>query len=118
ISGDSAVVGQLKQLVPGALGVVVKWGIWNRAARMLSPDSARAAIRRGVEQAVRAPRPTLPAMRAPFRFDLTYSTTTMADIAEGVPGVRRTGPSQVSFETQTYPAGYRLFRVLYRHLQQ
>ncbi|MBI4501886.1 MAG: M55 family metallopeptidase [Gemmatimonadetes bacterium] len=118
ISGDSGAVSQLKQLVPGTVGVPVKWGIWNRAARMLSPDSARAAIRRGVEQALRAPRPALPALRPPFRFELTYSSSTMADVAEGIPGVRRTGPATVTFETQTYPAGYRLFRVLYRHLQQ
>jgi D-amino peptidase len=116
-SGDTLAVAELRGLVPGAVVVPVKTGIWNRAARMMSPDSARAAIRRGVEQAIRMPRPPVPALRAPFHFELTYQSTTMADIASGIPGVRRTGPAQVAFESSSYPEAYRMFRVLYRHLQ-
>jgi D-amino peptidase len=47
ISGDSLAVAQMREVTPDVTGVVVKTGIWNRAVRSLSPDSATAARGRG-----------------------------------------------------------------------
>ncbi|MFQ6045557.1 MAG: M55 family metallopeptidase [Gemmatimonadales bacterium] len=53
VSGDSLTIEELEALIPGVEGVVVKAGIWERAVRTLTPDSARAAIRRGVQRGLR-----------------------------------------------------------------
>ncbi|MBI2401742.1 MAG: M55 family metallopeptidase [Gemmatimonadetes bacterium] len=56
ISGDTLAITQLRALVPGVVGVAVKTGIWDRAVTTMSPDSAQAAIQRGVERALRGTR--------------------------------------------------------------
>ena len=118
ISGDSLAVVQQRELVPGVVGVATKAGIWNRAVVTISSDSAHAAIQRGVERALRGPLPRLPAVTRPVAVELEYSTPIYAEIAEGIPGVRRRSYSTVGFSTPDYPAAYRMIRILYRHLQQ
>ena len=116
ISGDSLAVKEMRDLIPGVDGVAVKSGIWNRAVVTMSPDSARAAIRRGVGRALNNPAPELPSLRAPFNVEFVYSTALFADIAEGIPSVRRIDATTVGFATEQYPAAYRMIRVLYKHL--
>lgn len=116
VSGDQVAVAQVRELVPEARGASVKTGIWNSAVVSLSPDSARAAIRSGVTEAVRAtigppPRPT-----PPINVELEYSSSLFADIAEGIPAVRRVDARTVGFTVDDYPAAYRMIRVLYKHL--
>jgi D-amino peptidase len=117
ISGDTLAVSQLRSLVPGVTGVAVKAGIWDRAVTSRSPDSAQAAIQRGVEQALRGSLPRPPGVTRPVSVELQYSTAIYAEVAEGIPGIRRQGYSTVGFTTPDYPAAYRMIRVLYRHLQ-
>ncbi len=116
ISGDSLAVAQMREVTPDVTGVVVKTGIWNRAVRSLSPDSATAAIRRGVVEALGGShRPA--AIQPPFDVELQYATSVSADVAEGIPGVRRVGPTTVGFSVDEYPAAYRMIRLLYKHLR-
>ena len=115
ISGDEVAVEQLHDLVPDAVGVAVKSGIWNQAVHTLSPDSARAAIRRGVARSVTL-HPGMPRTDAPFHVELHYSSALYADIAEGIPGVERIASRVVGFNVDQYPAAYRMIRVLYKHL--
>lgn len=117
ISGDTLAVAQLRSLVPGVAGVAVKSGIWDRAVTTMSPDSAVAAIQRGVERALRGPLPRSPVVSRPVAVELEYDSAIYAEVAEGIPGVRRQGYSTVGFTTSDYPAAYRLIRILYRHLQ-
>lgn len=117
VSGDSLALVQMRTLVPGVAGVAVKTGIWNEAVRTLSPDSAQAAIAREVERALRGRLPATLRVARPVIVELDYTTSVLADIAEGIPGVRRTGYGTVSFTTPGYPEAYRMIRVLYRHLR-
>lgn len=103
--------------MPGVVGVAVKTGIWDRAVTTMSPDSAQAAIQRGVERALRGTLTRPPTVTRPVAVELEYCTAIYAEVAEGIPGVRRQGYSTVGFTTPDYPAAYRLIRVLYRHLQ-
>ncbi len=118
VAGDSMAVEEMRELVPGVGGAAVKTGIWNRAVRTMSPDSARAAIRRGMADALRNRRGGHPAMTAPFRVELRYTNALYADIAEGIPGVDRVDATTVGFQVDEYPAAYRMIRVLYKHLSQ
>ena len=117
ISGDSLAVAQMRAMVPQIGGASVKTGVWDRAVMTLSPDSAQAVIQRGVESALRATPARPPAVARPVNVELEFSGPIYAEIAEGIPGVRRQGYSTVTFSAPTYPAAYRLIRVLYRHLQ-
>lgn len=122
VAGDSMAVEEMRELVPGVGGAAVKTGIWNRAVRTMSPDSARAAIRRGVAGALRNRRGGggggHPAATPPFRVELRYTNALYADIAEGIPGVDRVDATTVGFQVDEYPAAYRMIRVLYKHLSQ
>ncbi len=118
ISGDSLAVVELRSLVPGVEGVAVKTGIWNRAVWSLSPDSARAAIRRGVAAALERVPSTQPRLTPPFRVELSYTTALYANIAEGIPSVDRVNDTTVGFSVAEYPDAYRMIRVLYKHLSQ
>ena len=118
VAGDSMAVEEIRGLVPGVGGAAVKAGIWNRAVRTLSPDSAQAAIRRGVADALRSRRGGRPAATAPFRVELCYANALWADIAEGIPSVDRIDATTVGFEVDEYPAAYRMIRVLYKHLSR
>lgn len=91
-------------------------GIWDEAVRSLSPDSGRAAIRRGVERALRSEAPNLPRVGPSFTVELGYRSSLYADIAEGILGIRRVGPRTVAFTAQRYPEAYRMIRLLYKHL--
>lgn len=116
ISGDSLAVDQMREVTPDVAGVAVKTGIWNRAVRTQSPDSATAAIRRGVADALRR-RHRPAAIRSPFAVELRYASSVSADVAEGIPGVSRVAPTTVGFSVDEYPAAYRMIRVLYKHLR-
>ncbi len=120
VAGDSMAVQEMRELVPGVGGAAVKSGIWNRAVQTLSPDSARAAIRRGVADALRNRRGGggHPAAMAPFRVELRYANALYADIAEGIPSVDRVDATTVGFQVNEYPAAYRMIRVLYKHLSR
>ncbi len=120
VAGDSMAVEEMRELVPGVGGAAVKTGIWNRAVRTVSPDSAQAAIRRGVADALRSKRGGggRPAVTAPFRVELRYANALYADIAEGIPSVDRVDATTIGFQVDEYPAAYRMIRVLYKHLSR
>lgn len=120
VSGDSVAVVQAQELSPYARGAAVKAGIWNRAVRSMSPETARRAIREGTAAAVEAalrsrPQPTRPAV--PVVVQLRYTDPLRADIAVGIPGVDRADHTAVRFQTQAYPEAYRMIRVLYKHVR-
>lgn len=50
VSGDAAAVAEVQSLVPGVEGAVVKWAYGFHAARVLSPEMARQAIREALKR--------------------------------------------------------------------
>lgn len=117
LSGDSLAIEELRALVPTVHGVTVKTGIWGRAVHSLSPDSARAHIRRGVRVALGNPGSPLPRAER-YEVEMEYTSVIYAEIAEGIPGVDRAGPTTVWFTVNEYPEAYRMIRVLYKHISQ
>jgi D-amino peptidase len=117
ITGDQVAVAQARELLPGIDAVTVKQAIGTRAAIFRPVEEVRAEIRRAAEQCLRnlAKHP-LPKVTAPFTFEVTFSGTPLADIAEQIPSVKRTGSHTVAYTNLDYRAGYRLLRVLYRYM--
>jgi D-amino peptidase len=114
ISGDQTVCAQAKKSLGDVLETaVVKEGIGRYAAKSLTPKAAQELIEAKAAKALQnrsRPRPFK--LEPPYRFELTYLRSSMADAGELIPQVKRTGPRTVAFETQDYIEGYKLFRAL------
>lgn len=102
LTGDDQLAAQCHGLFPGAVMVQVKTALGHRSARALSPETARARIRQGAEQAVRgvaACRPfTIP---GPCRLEADLASVAMADLCGAIPGAARLSPRSVAFDCPT-----------------
>lgn len=114
VTGDQTVCGQVKKsLGEGVETAIVKEGIGRHAAKSLTPKRACELIREKAKIALENRNKVSPLkMDPPYRFELTYLRSYMADAGEIIPGVKRTGPRMVEFEIQDYIEGYKLFRAL------
>jgi D-amino peptidase len=118
VSGDQEAVAQTKQLINNIEGVAVKEAIGTNAAKFIQPQEARKLIRDGARQVLRRLNEFKPyRLSSPFKFEITFSTTAHADIAEQIPTVTRQDARTISYTTPDYLQGYRLLRVLYRYLR-
>jgi D-amino peptidase len=118
VTGDQEAVAQARELVPNIEGVQVKEAIATTAARSLHPNVARELIREAAARALkRLPefKPVKPA--TPATFEVRFTQTVLADVAEQIPTVKRVDARTISFQTNDYSQGYRLLRVLYRYLR-
>ena len=117
LTGDNVAVTQVREMIPDAEAVTVKEAIGTRAAEFRPIPDVRVEIRAAAERAVRnrsAHKPV--AIKAPFTFELAYHSPALADIAEGIPTVKRTGPTSITYQTDDFRAGSRLLRLLYAYL--
>ncbi len=114
VTGDKTVCGQAKKsLGEGLETAVVKEGIGRYAAKSLTPAKACELIQEKAERALRNRGRAEPfKLQSPYRFELTYYRSSMADAGELIPQVKRTGPRTVTYEIDDYIAGYKLFIAL------
>ena len=114
VTGDQTVCAQVKKSLGEAVETaVVKEGIGRYAAKSLTPEAACELIRKKARIALENRASVKPLkMDPPYRFELTYLRSYMADAGEIIPQVERTGPRTVQFEIQDYIEGYKLFRAL------
>jgi D-amino peptidase len=118
ISGDQEAVAQARDLVPGIEGAQVKEAIATTAARSLRPEAARVRIYSAVYNSLKRLsefKPVKPSI--PATFEVKFSQTPLADVAEQIPTVKRVDSHTVSYQASDYLQGYRLLRVLYRYLR-
>lgn len=98
VTGDSAVAAEASALLPGVRTVVVKEPLGRYAAKGIHPEQARElvaeAATRALEPAGR-PHPFRP--KTPTLIELEFRDSGMADMAEAIPGSRRTGARCASF---------------------
>lgn len=114
VTGDQTVCGQVKKSLGEEVETaVVKEGIGRHAAKSLTPKAAQALIEEKAKIALENRKRVKPLkLQPPYRFELTYLLSAMADAGELIPQVKRTGPRTVVFETEDYIVGYKLFRAL------
>jgi D-amino peptidase len=117
LTGDNIAVAQARELTPDIEAVEVKEAIGTRSAVFRPLQEVRAEIRATAEHAIRnlAAHHAVP-LKAPFTFEVTFHNTTIADIAEAIPTVKRVGPATVTYVADDFRAGYRLLRLLYAYL--
>jgi D-amino peptidase len=114
VTGDQTVCSQVKKsLGEEVVTAIVKEGIGRYAAKSLTPKAAQALIEEKAKKALENRKNVKPLkLQPPYRFELTYLRSSMADAGELIPQVKRIGPRTVMFETEDYIQGYKLFRAL------
>jgi D-amino peptidase len=88
-SGDDKLALEAQAIVPGIVTAAVKEGISRTAAMLHDPSSARAAIRAGVERALRADRRPGPLRWDGRSLELEFGRAEWCDKAAACPGTRR-----------------------------
>jgi D-amino peptidase len=119
-TGDEDFVKEIRTLVDGDFETVaVKRSIRRQTAELLHPEQCRQLIREAARRAIgNLDRlvPTLP--REPTVVSMTYKIADLADIAQVIPTIERTGRYSVRFRSASYPRAYQLIRVLYKNLTE
>ncbi len=118
VAGDQVAIAQARELVPNIEGVQVKESIGTLAARSLRPEEVTRLIREGASRAIKRRAGIKPvAASLPVRFELQFTQTVLALMAEQIPTVKRIGPDSIAFVADDYLRAYRFNRVLYRFIE-
>lgn len=117
ITGDAATIRQTQEDAPGVRGAIVKWSYNRGSARFLSPEKAQSVIAGAATDAMRAlaagdAATMLMVEKTPVVWDLDWMYTVQADMVCLVPGVERTGPRSVRFESADFLTGFRTFQAV------
>ncbi|MGE0131949.1 MAG: M55 family metallopeptidase [Blastocatellales bacterium] len=118
ITGDQETIAQARELVPNIEGAQVKEAIGTTAGKSSSPALARESIRAATKRALERLsefKPVKPSI--PATFEVRFTQTALADVAEQIPTIKRVDARTVSYQAGDYLQGYRLLRVLYRYLR-
>jgi D-amino peptidase len=114
ISGDVTVCKQTKEEFGEELETaVVKEAVGRYAAKTLTPEKACALIREKTKKALEKRDWVKPyKLDPPFRFEINFNRSSMADMAEFIPQVERVNPRTVRFEIENFIKGFKLMRAL------
>ncbi len=114
IAGDAEICKQTKKSLGGELEVaIVKRAVGRYAAKTLTPQKAQELIQKKTKIALEKRNKIKPfKQKAPYRFDVNFLRSSMADMAELIPQVERTGGRSVRFVIDDYIKGFKLLRAL------
>ncbi|KKN54422.1 hypothetical protein LCGC14_0592690 [marine sediment metagenome] len=114
IAGDAEICKQTKKSLGGELEVaIVKRAVGRYAAKTLTPQNAQELIQKKTKIALEKRDKIKPfKQKAPYRFDVNFLRSSMADMAELIPQVERTGGRSVRFVIDDYIKGFKLLRAL------
>ena len=115
VAGDGAPCREARELVPGVVTVQTKEAHGRYAAKVRHPSRVQDALRKGAASAIDAAaslRPLVP--RGKHEIDLAFLTSSMADMAELVPGARRSGARAVAYASRDYLELYKAMLVMVR----
>lgn len=115
VSGDGATCREGRALVPEIVAVKTKEATGRFSARMLHPKVVQEQLRAGAARAITVAaglRPLAPRGRSTI--ELHFLTSAMADMAELVPGSRRSGPRAVSYAARDYLEVYKALLAMVR----
>jgi D-amino peptidase len=103
VTGDQAVCSMATKTLPsGVRTVAVKEAFGNRSARSMHPERACALLREAARETLakfglpNAAQPFVP--EPPFRLEVEFHRTFMADVVAMTPGSVRTGPYSVAID--------------------
>jgi D-amino peptidase len=104
ISGDAAAVAELKALVPGAAGAVVKQAIGFHATATRTPAAAQAMVREAVRTGVAGRGAIRPyRLKSPYRLDLGFKSYRAPEVLAYLPIVQRTSAHTIRYTAGSMP---------------
>ena len=113
VSGDQALAAEARALLgDGVESIVVKEAVGRFAARSYAPSVACDRIRTGAAAALGRKHSPFTFPR-PVRLEVDFVVSQMADMAELVPGSRRTGGRTVAYMGDDYNEVFRAWRAMY-----
>ncbi len=116
VTGDDTAIDEVKAIVPGVKGVVVKRAINTRAVEMLPLAEARRLIEAGAKEAVAAAKKPAPVRTGPYRVSMQFRDVTIPEVMSAFQEMARPAPDTLAFQRDAMPEAYRLIRVLYRYV--
>jgi len=111
VTGDTLLCQEARAILGDVETVAVKEAYSRQAARCLPPERARALIRTGARAALARKRAPL-VIPGPYTLTLDLLNTALADMAELLPGARRTGPRRLEYTADDYLTVYKAFRTM------
>ncbi len=115
VAGDGATCREGRELVADMVTVKTKDATGRFSAKMLHPSLVRERLRAGAARAIEVAaslRPLVPRGRATV--ELLFLTSAMADMAELIPGSRRSGPRAVAYSSRDYLEAYQAMLAMVR----
>ncbi|MGB9835587.1 MAG: M55 family metallopeptidase [Candidatus Saccharicenans sp.] len=114
LTGDTETCQQAQELLGSQLTVVpVKEAVGRLAARNFPRDRVLADLKEGAKKAVASAGSVRPfELNPPFKFELEFHNSNQAEPGLLIPGVKRTSPRCLTFETGNYLEGFKLMRAL------
>jgi D-amino peptidase len=116
-SGDSAFVAQFSQSVDAEL-VTTKWAVTDVSAQLIHPtvvhERLAAATKRALSRS--GQKKQLDAGK-PVRVRIRFSDTTLPQILEAIPGVKRVDGYTVGFTAASMTEAYPIIRLMYRFVR-
>jgi D-amino peptidase len=111
VTGDRVLCQEARAIMGDIETVIVKEAYGRLAAKCLPPERARALIREASQRALS--RNCAPFVIAPpYTLVLEVLNTALADMAELLPGARRTGPRRLEYVADDYLTLYKAFRTM------
>lgn len=115
VSGDGATCREARALLPGVVAVQTKEAHGRYAAKVRHPSRTQDALRKGSATAIEAAARLKPlTLRGKHEIDLAFLTSPMADMAELIPGARRSGARSVAYASRDYLELYKVLLVMVR----
>ncbi len=110
VTSDATVAAEARATIPGVHTVAVKEGLGRYSARNMPVKRARQAILAEAVSAVEERR-VIPPLRpsTPVTIEVEFSNAGHGDLAEMMPGVKRTGGKVVEFTSGDFAEAYRTF---------
>ncbi len=113
VTGDTRVTVEARELLGNIETVAVKDGISRYAAKTLHPSKAHALIEEAAMKAVQRIGEIKPlTMVGPYSLEIELAQSSMADMAELIPGVERIAARVVRFTHADYITAYKCFRAI------
>lgn len=115
-SGDKAFTEEIVKLVPTRT-VVTKEAIGGSAAKLLHPDVVLKLLQEQTTAALKDIKNAKPlSVKQPVEFVLKVDLPTRADIAMGIPGMKRVDGYTIAYNAKDMDEAYKLIRIVYKYL--
>lgn len=115
-SGDKTFADEIRKLIPTRT-VITKDAIGASAAKLLHPDAVKKSLQTETKAALKDIGKVKPlAIQGPVEFKIKVDNPTRADIAMGIPGMKRVDGYTVSYQARNMEEAYKLIRIIYKYI--